>query len=74
MKDEILRIYFRVTNLEVTRSGYRQKLHQAFTSIFPNFPATEQNLADQLRFILNNINTQRKEQIKREVVQELQQQ
>lgn len=73
MKEEILRIYFRVTDCEESRTGFRQRLHAAFQDTYPEFSATEQHVADQLRLILNgkNLPESRRSEIRSEVQQEL---
>ena len=54
MKLGILRKYYQVTENETNRTGYRQRLHDLFQSSYSKFQTTEQQVADQLRLILNN--------------------
>lgn len=46
MNEFVIRTYFRITQCESMRTGYRQPLHQVFTNNFSNLNLTEQNIAD----------------------------
>lgn len=72
--EAIIRIYYKITELETNKTVYRTILHQEFTNKYPSLThLTEQRIADQRRAIINNkyINDVRLAQIKQEVAEEL---
>ncbi|XP_060519856.1 uncharacterized protein LOC132698038 [Cylas formicarius] len=69
----LMRIYYRITNLETDMLRYRDELHQEFSTTYPEMNASAQRLSDQIRAIkrrnllpsatLNSI----KDEVRREV-------
>lgn len=49
---DLLRAYYRATNIERDRTGYRVRLHEEWTHSRPDFSRSSQQLADQLRSVL----------------------
>ncbi|KAJ0173873.1 hypothetical protein K1T71_011022 [Dendrolimus kikuchii] len=70
INEEIMRIYYEITNLETNFAAYRKQLHEKFIQKFPHLDhLTEQRISDQRRAIVNNkmIREDRLLQIKEEV-------
>jgi hypothetical protein len=75
MNENIMRIFYKTTNLGTNTTGYRQQLHARFCEIYPQISVNEQRVSDQYRVILakNLIPAIRLETIKNEIRMELQQ-
>lgn len=75
MNEYVIRSYYRVTRCETIRAGYRQQLHQSFSSYFPNLNLKEQNVADRRAaiFRLNLVPGNIRARIYDEVLSEFQQ-
>ena len=73
MNETVVRLYYKVTELERNLAGYRQRLHAEFCIFYPNITVTEQRVADQYRVILRNnlIPETRRNIIKREIQAEI---
>jgi hypothetical protein len=74
MNKDLMRCYYKVTEGDTITIGYRQELHQEFTTIYPQFThLTKQHLMDQKRFIINNnkIPLPMLQQMKQEVLDRL---
>lgn len=69
INETLLRIYYQVTAIETNMTEYRQRLHTAFNIDHPEYNATEQRLADQIRVIHRNnlIPESSRERIKDEI-------
>lgn len=76
INETIMRIYYKITNLNTNITAYRQPLHQTFIAQYPHLShLSEQRIADQRRVIVNNklIADERLEQIRDDVSRELDQ-
>ena len=74
MNIDVMRCFYRATQLDTNASGYRFHLRQLFLAAYPDLTnVTEQRLVDQKRVIINNkkLTVQEIEEIKREVAHEL---
>lgn len=74
VNETITRAYYRITELETNKSGYRSSLYRAVVAKHPELShVSEQRIADQRRAIINNklINTNRIQQIRDEISLEL---
>ena len=72
--ETIMKIYYKITELETNKTAYRRTLHQQFINIFPELShVTEQRIADQRRLIVNNkkISSTRLNEIREEVTLEI---
>ncbi|XP_030755105.1 uncharacterized protein LOC115881665 [Sitophilus oryzae] len=49
---DLIRAYYRATNGEQNKTGYRIRLYEQWISLRPDFPRESQQLADQLRSVL----------------------
>lgn len=75
MNEYVIKSYYRVTQCETIRTGYRQQLHHEFSTNFPNLNLTEQNIADRRAaiFRLNLVPENVRARIRDEINTELQQ-
>lgn len=74
INEEIMKAYYRITQIEQNKTAYRKQLHTSFVSQFPDLShVSEQRIADQRRVIVHNklITSQRLQEIRQEIQQEL---
>lgn len=75
MNKDVMRCYFKATNLENELTSYRGKMHELFLNEYPNITITEQRVADQRRTIMARsllpqaIIDEIKEQVRKEISQ-----
>uniref|UniRef100_A0A6P7FIA7 Uncharacterized protein LOC114328223 n=1 Tax=Diabrotica virgifera virgifera TaxID=50390 RepID=A0A6P7FIA7_DIAVI len=73
INENILRFYYKVTNLGQETIGYRQQLYAEFCRTYPDIQVSEQRVSDQYRVIIRNnlIPETRRNSIKSEVEREI---
>uniref|UniRef100_A0A6P7H3N9 Uncharacterized protein LOC114345718 n=1 Tax=Diabrotica virgifera virgifera TaxID=50390 RepID=A0A6P7H3N9_DIAVI len=54
INENILRFYYKVTNLGQETIGYRQQLYAEFCRTYPDIQVSEQRVSDQYRVIIRN--------------------
>ncbi|CAG4958569.1 unnamed protein product [Parnassius apollo] len=54
MNANALRAYYRVKGKEIPGIAFRARMHCSFAELEPSIPVTEQNLADQARYIMRS--------------------
>ncbi|XP_054746051.1 myb-like protein D [Anastrepha obliqua] len=75
MNINVMRCYYKSTNIETNKTGYREDLHRLFVEIYPQYAnITQQRVVDQKRTIVTNnrLTAVELQNIKEEIAKELQ--